>query len=88
MRLQTKSRLGQSIVFTAQQMKILPIVRKDYWVTYVLQSYFFMIQLEQKLYSKGTALSKCFGLIERFSEDIVSIVLRREQRVEINQKAN
>lgn len=69
----------QSIEFTAQEMKILPIyVEKDYWVTYALHLIFHDSIGTETVFKGGTALSKCFGLIERFSEDIDLVVLRRE----------
>lgn len=69
----------QSIAFTAQEMKILPIyVEKDYWVTYALHLIFHDAIGEETIFKGGTALSKCFGLIERFSEDIDLVVLKRE----------
>ena len=69
----------QSIEFTAQEMKILPIyVEKDYWVTYALHLIFHNPIGAETVFKGGTALSKCFGLIERFSEDIDLVVLKRE----------
>ncbi|NRT16015.1 hypothetical protein HNP99_002377 [Flavobacterium sp. 28A] len=69
----------QSIAFTAQEMGILPIyVEKDYWVTYVLHLIFHDTIGTETVFKGGTALSKCFGLIERFSEDIDLVVLKRE----------
>lgn len=70
----------QSIAFTAQQMKILPIyVEKDYWVTYVLRLIFQDAIGAEAIFKGGTALSKCFGLIERFSEDIDLVVLKGDE---------
>lgn len=69
----------QSIDFTAQKMGILPIyVEKDYWVTYVLHLIFHDSIGTETVFKGGTALSKCFGLIERFSEDIDLVVLKQE----------
>lgn len=69
----------QSVEFTAQQMGIPAIyVEKDYWVTYALHTLFHS-ELKSKLVFKGgTALSKCFQLIERFSEDVDLVVLRSQ----------
>ncbi|PIQ19142.1 MAG: hypothetical protein COW66_02675 [Flavobacteriaceae bacterium CG18_big_fil_WC_8_21_14_2_50_34_36] len=69
----------QSVAFTAQQMSIKAIyVEKDYWVTYALKV-LFTSELKSKLVFKGgTALSKCFQLIERFSEDVDLVVLRNQ----------
>lgn len=76
---ENKELFRQSIEFTAQKMEILPIyVEKDYWVTYVLHLIFHNVIGAETIFKGGTALSKCFGLIERFSEDIDLVVLKRE----------
>lgn len=47
------------------------IVEKDFWVTWALDKLFSNPELARILMFKGgTSLSKVFGLIERFSEDI------------------
>lgn len=47
------------------------IAEKDFWVTWTLDKLFAHPQLSRILMFKGgTSLSKVFGLIERFSEDI------------------
>jgi len=66
---------------TAQQMTIPPeFVEKDYWVTYALFTIFNHASSVSKdtVFKGGTALSKCYDMIERFSEDIDLVVLRRE----------
>ncbi len=64
---------------TAQQMKIPAIyVEKDYWVTYALYTIFNNEIGKDTVFKGGTALSKCYNMIERFSEDIDLVVLRRE----------
>jgi len=69
----------QSIEFTAQKMNILPIyIEKDYWVTFALHTIFHNIVGNETVFKGGTALSKCFGIIERFSEDIDLVVLQNE----------
>ena len=46
-------------------------IEKDYWVTYLLDIIFNRLNLDHDYTFKGgTSLSKCFNLIERFSEDI------------------
>ena len=63
---------------TAQQMNIPPeFVEKDYWVTYALFTVFNNEIGKDTIFKGGTALSKCYHLIERFSEDIDLVVLRR-----------
>lgn len=55
------------------------IVEKDFWVTWVLSKLFSHQPLSRLLMFKGgTSLSKVFGLIERFSEDIDLILDWRE----------
>lgn len=47
------------------------VVEKDFWVTWVLDRLFATPELARRLMFKGgTSLSKVYGLIERFSEDI------------------
>jgi hypothetical protein len=47
------------------------IIEKDFWVCWVLKQIFSHPELKDKLLFKGgTSLSKVFGLIDRFSEDI------------------
>jgi hypothetical protein len=68
-----------AIRYTAQQMNLLPeYIEKDYWVTFALFSIFKNEIGKVTVFKGGTALSKCFGLIQRFSEDIDLVVLRNE----------
>jgi hypothetical protein len=68
-----------AIRFTAQQMTLKPeYVEKDYWVTYALYTIFNNEIAQDTVFKGGTALSKCYQLIARFSEDIDLVVLRRE----------
>ena len=53
-------------------------VEKDYWVTVALYEIFHSDIADQSVFKGGTALSKCHKLIERFSEDIDLVVLRKE----------
>ena len=70
----------QSIQFTSDKMHILPIfVEKDYWITYALYTIFNNPIGNDTVFKGGTALSKCYKIIERFSEDIDLIVLRKEK---------
>lgn len=80
MRLHENKRLfEQAVRFTSQRLSILDIyVEKDYWVTYALFQIFSHEIGEDVVFKGGTALSKCYGEIERFSEDIDLVVLRRE----------
>ncbi len=47
------------------------VIEKDFWVCWVLRRLFSDTQLRDRMVFKGgTSLSKVFGLIDRFSEDI------------------
>ncbi len=57
----------------ATDIKKMPfeIIEKDYWVVWVLERLFSLEKLKSHLTFKGgTSLSKIYGLIDRFSEDI------------------
>lgn len=53
-------------------------IEKDYWVTYALKTIFSDPIGKDTIFKGGTALSKCFNIIERFSEDIDLVVVRRD----------
>ena len=53
------------------------IIEKDLWVTAVLRALFALNYSENLSFKGGTSLSKCWNLIERFSEDI-DIAINRE----------
>ena len=59
------------------------IAEKDFWVTFVLERIFSDEKLSPILiFNGGTSLSKVYGFIERFSEDIdlKPIDLKRSKR--------
>lgn len=69
----------QSIAVTAERLGILNIyVEKDYWVVLALKTIFESPIGNETVFKGGTALSKCFGLIERFSEDVDLVMIRNE----------
>ncbi|MCP3929871.1 MAG: nucleotidyl transferase AbiEii/AbiGii toxin family protein [Bacteroidetes bacterium] len=69
----------QAITATAALKNIPEIfIEKDYWVTYALSLIFNDPIGEETVFKGGTALSKCFGLIDRFSEDI-DLVVKQSQ---------
>ena len=69
----------EAITITSQRLNIPEIyIEKDYWVTLALHTIFSNEIGKETVFKGGTALSKCFGLIERFSEDIDLVVLRRK----------
>lgn len=57
---------------TAEAMKMTDaIIEKDFWVCYMLDYLFHRLEWKDHIAFKGgTSLSKAYGLIERFSEDI------------------
>lgn len=68
-----------AVRITAQQLNIAEIhIEKDYWVTLALHTIFNNPIGKQTVFKGGTALSKCYGFIERFSEDIDLVVLNNE----------
>lgn len=76
---ENKQLFRQAVQFTSQQMNIPEIyVEKDYWVTFALHTIFNHDIGKDTIFKGGTALSKCFNLIERFSEDIDLVVLRHD----------
>ncbi|HBV17527.1 nucleotidyl transferase AbiEii/AbiGii toxin family protein [Epilithonimonas ginsengisoli] len=78
-----KKLFEQAIRFTADKMKIRSIyVEKDYWVTLALYKIHQNTIGKDVVFKGGTALSKCYKLIERFSEDIDLVVLRNENETD------
>ncbi len=76
---QNKELLQDAIQGTSELYGIRPIyIEKDYWVTVALYEIFHSNMAGQTVFKGGTALSKCYKLIERFSEDIDMVVLRHE----------
>ena len=45
-------------------------IEKDYWVCYALQILFNSEYKDNIVFKGGTSLSKCYKIIDRFSEDI------------------
>ncbi len=83
-----KNLFRDAIRITAQQMNIQPeFVEKDYWVTYALYVIFNHEIGNDTVFKGGTALSKCYKMIDRFSEDIDLVVLRKEGETDNKLKA-
>jgi len=78
MNLHTNKKLfREAILATAQRQGIKDIfIEKDYWVTVILKQIFSSQIGKETVFKGGTALSKCYKLINRFSEDIDLVVLR------------
>ncbi|MGI6319737.1 MAG: nucleotidyl transferase AbiEii/AbiGii toxin family protein [Bacteroidales bacterium] len=76
---QNKELFKDAVIATAQQMGIREIyVEKDYWVTYALFNIFRNEIGKETVFKGGTSLLKCFGMIQRFSEDIDLVILRNK----------
>ena len=76
---QNRKNFEAAIKLTAGLMGIENIyVEKDYWVTYALHTIFHSEIGNETVFKGGTALSKCYNMIDRFSEDIDLVVLRSE----------
>ncbi|SMB81060.1 Domain of unknown function DUF1814 [Hymenobacter roseosalivarius DSM 11622] len=71
MTLHQSPEFGQILLATAQGLGLPEaFVEKDYWVSYVLRALADSPYREQLVFKGGTALSKAYGLVERFSEDV------------------
>ena len=70
MRLHKEKELFEQVVLGASEWKQVPpaIIEKDYYVTLVLGE--LAKRVPELIFKGGTSLSKCYKLIERFSEDI------------------
>jgi predicted nucleotidyltransferase component of viral defense system len=69
------------LIREASALKPMPaeVMEKDFWVCWVLNRLFRSSDMARKiLFKGGTSLSKVFGLIERFSEDVDLILDWRE----------
>jgi predicted nucleotidyltransferase component of viral defense system len=77
---ENKTLFQDAVVLAAQQKKGLSetVIEKDYWVTLALYTIFKNEIGNETVFKGGTSLSKCFQLIERFSEDIDLVVFRRD----------
>lgn len=73
------SEKDRDIIFTKyayEQGNNKAIIEKDFWVTLVLDYLFHICKYQDYfIFKGGTSLSKCFNLINRFSEDI-DLILR------------
>jgi hypothetical protein len=77
---ENKLQFRDAILVTAQRMNIQPeFIEKDYWLTYSLYLIFQHDIGNETVFKGGTALSKCYGIIERFSEDIDLVILRSKE---------
>ncbi|MEI7526898.1 MAG: nucleotidyl transferase AbiEii/AbiGii toxin family protein [Mariniphaga sp.] len=59
------------------------VIEKDWWVTQTLRIIFAMDVAKSLVFKGGTSLSKAWGLIERFSEDIDLALDRNFQKTDL-----
>ena len=87
MRLHTEEELfKQAINVTSEYKKLPPFyIEKDYWVTYALKM-IFENKGNEVVFKGGTALSKCYNMINRFSEDIDLVLIRQESDTDAQAK--
>jgi len=80
MKLHENKELFQDAITATSQQKGIPeiYIEKDYWVTLTLHAIFNNEIGKETVFKGGTALSKCNQLIDRFSEDIDLVVLRKD----------
>lgn len=89
MKLHQNEKLFKEAIEATAQLKGIPniYIEKDYWVTYALHLIFKDEIGKETIFKGGTALSKCFNLIQRFSEDIDLVVMRSDDETD-NQLKN
>lgn len=80
MRLHENREILQDAILAASQALNIPeiYIEKDYWVTLALYEIFHSQLAAEAVFKGGTALSKCYKLIDRFSEDIDLVVIRNK----------
>lgn len=76
---ENKELFRQAILAASKELGIQEIyIEKDYWVTVALYKIFRDKIGEDVIFKGGTSLSKCFSIIERFSEDIDLVLIRND----------
>ena len=73
--------LLQLIMLTSQKYNITPeFIEKDYWITLILQQLSLNKYANLTVFKGGTSLSKAYGLISRFSEDVDLALCHTEEQ--------
>lgn len=71
--------LADAVRATSEYYHIAPVyIEKDYWISKILQQLSRSIYVNNTVFKGGTSLSKGYGLIKRFSEDVDVAVLTGE----------
>ena len=74
---ETKIEFIELVAESSNDHLFLQIIEKDWWVTQVLRAVFSLPYAEHLSFKGGTSLSKCWHIIDRFSEDI-DIAINRD----------
>jgi len=76
---ENKKLFNEAVRSTAEYMGLQEIfIEKDYWVTLALKAILKSEHGSKVVFKGGTSLSKCYKLIERFSEDIDLVLLKSD----------
>lgn len=77
---ENKDDFGAAIIASAEYFGIPAIyIEKDYWVTYALRQIFLNDNVKNlAVFKGGTSLSKCYKIINRFSEDIDMVIFQEK----------
>ena len=71
--------LADAIRAASEYYHIAPVyIEKDYWISKILQQLSRSVYMENTVFKGGTSLSKGYGLINRFSEDVDVAVLTQK----------
>jgi hypothetical protein len=74
---ENKEALQNAIRAASDHLRVREVfVEKDYWVTFILRRLSLSEHKDKVVFKGGTSLSKVFGLIERFSEDIDLAIIK------------
>ena len=88
MTLHTAPDFADALLATAQALQLPEaFVEKDYWVTTVLRALADSPYRESVVFKGGTALSKAYGLVQRFSEDVDLALTNNEKRTNAKTKS-
>jgi predicted nucleotidyltransferase component of viral defense system len=78
-RFRDSDEFGPTVDAAAERLGISPTaVEKDYWVTQVLRTLEYEFA-EDFVFKGGTSLSKGYGILERFSDDVDILILRGDR---------
>jgi hypothetical protein len=78
-RFRDSDEFGPTVDAAAERLGISPTaVEKDYWVTQVLRTLGHEFA-EDFVFKGGTSLSKGYGILERFSDDLDILILRGDR---------